>query len=881
MKPPESARRLLSRVFPADVREAVIGDLDEEFHRDIAPARGLRAARRWYWRQALGSVAAALRLRMRERQRTPQPGVSQEGMVSQGWRDIRYALRTWRREPVFALTAMATQALGIAVTTAVAAVAYGVLLRPLPYAEPSRLVQVMEGDRSGNFSYADFVELRAATRAFSHVAGFTGGSRSLMSPSAQAERLPSVEVTDGFFETLGVAPASGRSFSRADMLRQSPAVVILTHRAWVHRFGSNPALLGSTIMLNGTPHGVIGILPPEFEFPLRGTADLWLPLRPSPQQEARGYWHWMDVIARRRADVSDGQVASDLQLVAAARAAADPKWHADARLRAESLTDRIVGAIRPALLILLGAVTLVLLTACANLAGLLLARSGARVREMSVRAAVGAGTGRLVRQLVTESVMLSAAGGLAGLAAAHVLVTAALAAIPPRHRASLPYAEDIGLAPEVIVFSLGLSILTGLIFSVLPALRASRADLTAALRASRTSAPRPERRTHGLLVASEIALALVLLAGTGLLARSVQQLMHVSPGFDPRGLLTMRVALPGARYADAVAVRSLSERLLERLDAVPGVDGVALIDQLPLTGRSNTGVLQHEPPRAVEATVLVRTVSPNYFEVMGIPLLEGRAFTARDRDGAPPVVLVNRSLAAQIFGGASPLGERIWFEFFPGRPRWEISGVVDDEQFDEIDGAPAPVVYFSQPQSPSSGFSLVIRAAQPLAIVDSIRRAAAAIDPELPLYSVITMEEILESSRAMFYRKGMLSLLGVFAISALVLAVVAVYSLLAQAVSTRTREIGIRVALGARRRDVVRMMMVQGMAPAAVGIAAGVAASLAATRALRSMLFGVTPTDFVTLSTAVTVLAAVAAAACLVPTWRAARIDPAVTLRQD
>ncbi len=801
--------------------------------------------------------------------------------MSQTLRDVRYALRMWRREPMFALTAVATQALGIAVGTAVAAVVYGVLLRPLPYEKPAQLVQVMEGDRSGNFSYPDFVELRGSTRAFGLVAGFTGGSRTLTSASTGAERVPMVEVTDGFFETLGMAPAQGRSFSASDMLRQAPPVVIVTHRAWVRRFGSSPSLLGTTITLNGTPHAVVGILPREFEFPLRGTADLWLPLRPSKTQEARGYWHWMDVIARRRATASDEQVASDLQLIAHARATADPKWHADVRLRAVSITERIVGGIRPALLILLGAVGLVLLTACANIAGLLLARSGARTREMSVRAAVGAGTGRLIRQLLTESFILSIAGGLAGLAAAQMLITASLAAIPPRHRASLPYADEIGLTTEVLCFSLVLSMLTGLLFSVLPALRASRGDLTTALRGSRTAAGRGEGKAQWILVAGEVALALVLLAGTGLLARSVQQLMNVSPGFDPRGLLTVRVSLPDGRYPDPPAVVSRTKQLLDGIDAVPGIEGVALIDQLPLTGRSNTGIMQHEPPRPVEPTVLVRTVSPNYFRVMGIPLVAGRAFNDRDTDAAPRAVLVNRALADQVFGGANPLGERIWFEFFPNQPRWEIAGVVDDEQFDEIDRGRIPVVYFSQNQTPSGGFSLVIRSPRPLAVVDDVRRAVAQLDSELPLYSVSTMEQVMEASGAVFYRKAMLALLGIFAMAALVLAVVAVYSLLAQAVSSRTREIGIRIALGARRGDVVRMIMTHGMIPAAAGIVLGLLGSIAATRALQSLLFGVSPTDTIALGAAALLLASVAAAACVIPTWRALRIDPALTLRQE
>ncbi len=874
MRPPSVPRRLLARLLPPSDRRIILDDLDEEF---------ARHGQAWYWLQVVTSVPGALRLRWRAAGR---PGFGQRRalrLLDDVSRDAHFAWRTWRRQPLFAAAAILTQALGIGVSAAVAAMAYDTLVRPLPYAEPSRLVHLFEGAGEGGFSFLDFMHLRLSTRTLSAVVAYSGGSRTLVRPGADPERVPMAEVSDGFFEALGVAPALGRTFLPAETRREAPPVVMLAHGAWVRRFDADPSIVGRTISLDGQSALVVGVLPAGFEFPLRGLAELWLPLRPSRAQEERGYYHWMDVIGRLAPSATPDQVTADLAVIAAARAADDPKWHATVRYRAVALHDLVVGEIRPALLVLIGAVALLLATACANIAGLLLTRSAGRARELSVRAAIGAGTGRLVRQLITESLLLALAGGVLGAALSRWLLQAAVAALPPRQRAVLPHIDQLGVTPGLVLFALGLSVATGVLFSLLPALRWSRHDLARPLRGTRTTTSGPQRRTQAALVAAEIALAFVLLSGAGLLARSVHRLLGVSPGFDMRGLLTMRVSLPGARYAAAAQVLAFYDRLAGRLAAMPAVSGVAASTQLPLQGRGNSGVPAIEGRATVAGggpEVSIRTISANYFDVVGLRLEGGRAFTDADRDGSPRAVVVNHTFAQRVLDGASPLGQRLRFAFL-GTDPFEIVGIVGDEQVEELDRPRTPIVYFAMTQDPSNAFSVVIRADHPVEAAAAARQVMAGIDPALPLYAVATMEQVMERSGAVYFRRVMLALLAVFAAAAVLLASIAIYSLLAQSVSERTREIGVRLALGATRRDVMRLMVASGIAPAGIGMAVGVIGSLATGRALGSLLFDVGPADPLALVGAGALVGAVAISACVLPTWRAVRVDPASTLRHE
>ena len=907
--PPRLARAILSRVLPPAHRDVVIGDLDEEYRRTIVALVGTRRAAFWYWRQSLLSVPSALRLRRRISARAAAP--SEPRATSRVWPelagDLRYAVRSFARQPGFALLTVVTHALGVAVTTAVATIAYAVLLRPLPYADPDRLFHVYEVDRSrqdqpGAMSWQDFLDLREKSRAFSSVAGFSGGSRTLTAYGS-AERVPISEVTDGFFETLGVQPILGRTFDRSHITPGGERVVILGHGAWQRRFGGDASIVGRSISLNTEAHTVIGVLPEAFEFPLRGLTELWLPLVPSRQQVERRYWHWLDAIGRLAPGTTTGQAQADLDTFARGLSAEDPRWHAGALVRFGPLRERIVGNVRPALLVILAAVGLVLVAACASVAGLLIARWSSRTHEMGLRAAIGAGSWRLVRQLLAESLLLSGAGGVVGAAAGYCLLRVFVTTVPRPFLASLPHLDGLTLDPAAVLCALSLSVATGLMVGIAPALAATRtspADSFASLRSSgRTWSGSGQGRARVALVTAQIAFAVVLLTGAALLGRSMWRLLNVSPGFNPGNLLTMRVNLSGGKYNGPEPVRQFHNLLLERLAALPGSSGAATIDQLPLTGRGNTGsvIFDGEAGGADEPSrvVAIRSISANYPEVMGIPLIRGRKFAASDRDSSPRVVLVNRTFAERLSPiahrpspipegarGGDVIGERIVFEFFTGHPRWEIVGVVGDEQFDGLDKELMPVVYFPFAQNSGGAFSIVVRTGNdPAAQTAAVRAAAASIDPGLPLFQLRTMDQIVGQSEAVFMRRQVLSLLSVFAVSALVVSTLGLYGVLAQLVVQRRREIGVRVALGAAGRDVVRLVLRQGLTPAAVGIVVGIAVSLAGAGFARSLLFEVSPSDPLSLMAVAVLLLVVTLVACLVPAWRALRVDPVIALRGD
>ena len=891
--PPRLARAILSRVLPPAHRDVVIGDLDEEYRRTIVALVGTRRAAFWYWRQSLLSVPSALRLRRRTSARAASPG--EPRATSHVWPelagDLRYAVRLFARQPGFALLTVVTHALGVAVTTAVATIAYAVLLRPLPYADPDRLFHVYEVDRSrqdqpGAMSWQDFLDLREKSRAFSSVAGFSGGSRTLTA-SGSAERVPISEVTDGFFETLGVQPILGRTFDRSHITPGGERVVILGHGAWQRRFGGDASIVGRRISLNTEAHTVIGVLPEAFEFPLRGLTELWLPLVPSRQQVERRYWHWLDAIGRLVPGTTTGQAQADLDTFARGLSAEDSRWHAGAIVRFGPLRERIVGNVRPALLVILAAVGLVLVAACASVAGLLIARWSSRTHEMGLRAAIGAGSWRLVRQLLAESLLLSGAGGVVGAAAGYWLLRVFVTTVPRPFLASLPHLDGLTLDPAAVLCALSLSVATGLIVGIAPAVAAARTSPADSLRSSgRTWSGSGQGRARVALVTAQIAFAVVLLTGAALLGRSMWRLLNVSPGFNPGNLLTMRVNLSGDKYNGPEPVRQFHNLLLGRLAAIPGSSGAATIDQLPLTGRGNTGsvIFDGEAGAADEPSrvVAIRSISANYPEVMGIPLIRGRAFAASDRDTSPRVALVNRTFAERLSRGGDVIGERIVFEFFTGRPRWEIVGVIGDEQFDGLDKELMPVVYFPFAQNSGGAFSIVVRTGNdPAAQTAAVRAAAASIDPGLPLFQLRTMDQIVGQSEAVFMRRQVLSLLSVFGVSALAVSTLGLYGVLAQLVVQRRREIGVRVALGAAGRDVVRLVLRHGLTPAAVGIVVGIAVSLAGARFARSLLFEVSPFDPLSLMAVAVLLLVLTLVACLVPAWRALRVDPVTALRGD
>ena len=861
---PRLARWLLQHALPYRDRPAMLGDLDEEF---AARRREGRPATAWYWRQAIGSLPHAVR------RRTPHP--------RQMLADARFTLRLWRRQPAFAVAAIATQAVGIAVTTAVIAVAYAVLVRPLPYRDPDRVILLFEGTgRSGQLSYQDFLDLRRACRGLESLGAYSGGSRTLTVPGQSPERVAMLEVTDGFLESLGVAPAFGRQFTAADLTRGGPNVVILAHETWMRRFGSNPSVVGSNISLNGSPHEVIGILPASFAFPLRGRPELWLPLRPSRIQEERGYMHWMGAIGRPRPDVTLAQLQSELESVARLYAERDPKNHTGTRLRAIPLKDMIVAGVRPTIQALLGGVALVMLVTCATAATLLLSRAAPRRRELTVRTALGATRGRIVGQLLTENLLLAIAGGAIGIAAGHWLLEAFVAGMPLSQRLVLPHFDDPGVGLVVGAAALALSIATGVVFGVIPAWRAARFQDGESLRTVRVTGGPVEGRLRASLVTLQVAIALVLLACAALLGASVRRLLDVPLVTDQQSLVTFRLNLP---VNSRSAIEQFNRHLLEALMAAPGVSSAALINQPPLAGSGNNGTLhvagRPDPVGPDVPVVAIRTISEGYFTTMQVPVVKGRGFTSIDTATSPQVVVINRVLADSVFAGSEPLGQRISFQFLPGE--WQIVGIVDNERFDDVDRPLLPVVYFAMPQDTMGSFTVMLRAIDTGAAVETARAVINRLDPQLPMFGVRTIEQTASDSSALYMRRATLWMLGMFAAASLLLAAMGLYGVLAQSVADRTREIGVRVALGASRGRIAGLILRSGLRSVAIGAVLGIAGTLVASGWLASLLYGIGARDPLVIGAATLVLVAIALIACVVPTRRALAIDPATAVRVD
>jgi predicted permease len=870
MTPPRVPRTLVRWLAAREDRAAIIGDLDEEFARRAAA--GPAPARWWYWTQALASIPAAVGMRWRR-----------AALLVDLGGDVRRAVRVLRREPGFAAAAIVTMALGAGITTGVVSVVEAILLRPLPYANGDRIYAIQETDtvRSGaDVSWWDFNDLSARLRGFSAVAAYSGGSRTLTG-AGPAERLPAIEITPRFFEVLGVTPALGRGFNAADAVRGAAPVVVLSDAAWRRRFGADPAALGRAIVLSGQAHTIVGVLPRTFVFPPRGDPEVWLPLRPSPAQESRRYLHFLNVIASRHPDVSVQAAAGDVRAAAIAWQGSGDAWHASTGLRAVAFRDDMVAGVRPALLVLFGAALLVLLAAATNVSGLVLARASGRAREIGVRAALGATTLRLARQLVVEALCLGAAGSALGLLLGSWAVSTFAAITPARFRAVLPYADNLSVSPRAAAVSILLTGVAVVVAGIVPALRSAR-HTNVLVTGVRATAGRAETRMRGVLVAAQLALAVVLVAGTALLGRSVVKLTKVSTGFEIAGLVSGRLNFPAGRYESRDAMVATVDRILESVRAAPGVRGAEVINQLPLTGTGNTGDFTIVGRASTPSSdPLIRDVTPGYFGLMGIPLVQGRRIQPSDTHAAPRVVVVNRTLAQFYFPDGDAIGHRIVFEFFDGRPRWTIVGVVGDERFGDLDRPMSPVVYFPYAQDPEGGFSLVVRAAAPEAAGDTLRAAIAAIDPELPLYGLRTLERTAAESNAMFLRAIVTRLLAWFSFAALLLGGVGVYGVLSESMTARTREIGVRMALGATRGGIARLVFTAGAMPAFIGLAAGAALTAAAAPALRSLLFGVTLLDIPSLLAVAGLLGTVTLVACAMPAWRAVRLPVTTALRSE
>ena len=803
--------------------------------------------------------------------------------------DIRYGLRVLLRRPAFTIVAVATLALGIGANTAIFSVVNAVLLRTLPYHEPERLVALWETssqhdqevNNRNEVAMGNFLDWRTQQSAFDEIAALTYANVNLTGV-AEPERIQGAVVTTNLFSLLGVQPGTGRGFLAEEEKPESPRTVIVSNELWQRRFGSDPDLVGKTLTLNGNQVTVVGIMPPafEFEFPITRQVEMWLPMRIAASNTDRQS-HYLYVVGRLSRGVSVEQAQAGMNVLISQLQQQYPKTNSDRGANVVPLHQQLVGNVQPYLRVLFAAVGFVLLIACANVASLLLARVTARHKEVAIRMAIGASRWRVIRQLLTESILLSTLGGVAGLLLAYWETDLLVALTPP----DVPRLGEIGLHGPVFAWTLGISIITGVLFGLAPALGASKPDLNESLKEGGRSIAGPGRsRMRNLLVVSEIALALILLIGAGLMIKSFARLQHVSPGFDPKNLMTMNISLPRQKYRENQQISSFFDQLLERVRSVPGVETVGGIDPLPMSGSDGTTgfVVEGAPPRAVgdRPEVGERTITPDYFLTMRIPLLKGRAFNERDREDAPRAVIVNQALANRFWPNEEAIGKRLGFRSADPQLWHEVVGIVGNVKHRRLDADPKPELYFPYSQYPGNFMTLVARtSADPLNAIPAIRNQVLALDPDQPVFDIKTMDERLSKSVAV--SRFIMFLLGVFAALATLLAAVGIYGLMAYTVSQRTHEIGVRMALGAGAADVVSLVLKQGLKLVLAGVGIGVAGSLALTRLMESLLFEVSATDPLTFALISAVLTGVALAACFVPARRATRVDPMIALRYE
>jgi putative ABC transport system permease protein len=802
-------------------------------------------------------------------------------------RDVRHAWRLLRRQPAFTVVAILTLALGVGTTTAVFTVVNGVLLRPLPYRDPSRLVMLFYGHR-GDVSpwlsppnVRDYVGPSGAFAGSAAVAPITVNLTGLGDP----ERLQGAKVSWNYFNVLGVSMALGRAFAEGDAQGDGNQIV-LSDGLWRRRFGGRPDVVNSTTTLDGHDVTIVGVAPAAVKFP--AAAEFWQPLIFNPRDlapAARGA-QWVQVLARLKDAVSPGQATTALQTMADRLATEFPETEKDATLLATPLHERIVGDIRPTLVILFGAVVLVLLIACANVANLLLVRGLARGREVAVRAALGASRRQLIAQLLTESLVLGLLGGAAGAGVAFFVVRAVVLLGP----ASIPRLPNLSVDLPVLAFGLAITFVTSIACGLTPALAVSgrSTDRAFALSSGRAVGATGSGARR-LLVISELAGAAMLLVGAGLLLRSYVQLQRVEPGFDPQGVTTFSVSLPVARYADPASPRSFVSALLSRLSAEPGVESTAVAMGLPFTSDLNviTG-FRHEaqaaPDSASMPTASLRIVTPDYFKTMKIPILDGRPFDNRDTATSPEVVLVNQRTARRYFPGENPVGQQIRVGAELAREARNgpkaIVGVVSDVKYGGLDEDTPAEIYLPYEQHPVDAFTVAVRtSADRIASMASLRHDVAGLDPLLPLANYEGLPALVDASLA--ERRFTMLVILTFAAIAVALAVIGVYAVLAYLVAQRRREIGLRLAIGASPSDVVWLFVREGAALTLVGLGAGLAGALAAGRLMSALLFGVTPADPATLTSVVCALAGAAACATYVPARRAAGIDPNEALKAE
>jgi predicted permease len=806
--------------------------------------------------------------------------------------DIRYALRMLMKKPAFTAVAVLSIALGIAANATVFSVVNATLLKPLPYKEAERIMLVWgasngEGvlNERNQVSATDVADFRSRNSVFEDVATYTGWNP-IWSGTGEAERIPAMQVGDGYFKVMKGEPLLGRVFSEEDQQDGKDFVIILSHGLWQRHFASDPNVIGKSVLLNGRSYTIVGVMPADFR-PLPSTlvspeAQFYRPVAETYDNEERSSRH-LRAIARLKQDASIERAQSELSIIAERLEQSYPGSNKGRGVHLASITEDTVGNIRPTLVTLLGAVAFVLLVACANVANLLLARSTARQKEMAIRLSLGASRRQIVQQLLIESLMLALAGGLCGL----ILAMWGTGLVEGVARQLNPLLKTIPIDWRVVGFTFVLSVFTGIIFGLAPAWQTAKTDLNESLKEGgrNAGAGASRNRLRGALVILEVAMTLVLLVGAGLLIKTVFKLYNVDTGFNPANVLTMNIGLPQAKYPKRENYIAFYKQLLERVKTLPGVKAAGISSVLPLSGNfDGRGLVveDHPVPRGEEISVDLYVITPDYLRAMETPLLKGRALSEQDSDSAPKVALINETMSRALWANDEPLGKRVKFPGSEKNPQeWRtIVGIVRDVAQYGLDEKPPMQMYLPHEQFPTSFNSLAVKTElKPEKMMAAVRNEILAVDGEQAAFNVTTLGTLYADSIAL--RRFFMLVLIVFAGLALSLASVGIYGVISYSVSQRTHEIGIRMALGAQRRDILQLVIKQGMLLAVIGVAIGLTAAFALSQVMEKLLFGVSATDALTFSTVALILTGVAMVACLVPARRAARTDPMVALRYE
>jgi predicted permease len=868
-------RRLVRALFPEDFRADYESEMARTFtaqQRDAASSGGLM---RLWWDTLVGLARTAPREH-----------------VAQLRQDVAYALRMMHRGPAFTAIAIVTLAVGIGANTAIFSVVHAVLLRPLPYANPDSTVIVqnlLDGTRDYGFSNPEFLDARERLRSL-EIGAFASGSVNITGRS-EPERLQSAYVTAAVLPVLGVNPTLGRGFRLEEELPGRDSVLILTDDLWRRLFNGSFDALGQSLTLNGRPHTIIGVLPPGFVMPdefraiQRSAILLPLTLDPAAPRDQRGS-HFLTAVGRYRDGYSAAQAQAELDALIGAFKRENPgEYEAPYRAALSPIRTEIIGEVRRPLLLMFGAVGLVLLIACANVANLLLARGQVRAREIAVRKALGASHARLVRQVLTESLVLAGLAAVGGVLLARSIVTLVVRSAP-----DIPRVADVGLDPIVLAFTGGIAAVTAIVFGSLPAMQLAHKDVGPHVHSARGGRTALGQRTRAALVTAQIALALVLLVGAGLLIQSFSRLLRVPSGFNPERVLTLQLSVPLEGYRERDRVVRFFEQLLDGVRASPGIVSAGAVAGLPLQAQRGDWdfYLEGETPgpHGSDRPTDWQVVTPGYFETMGVRLVGGRFLSARDRADSPSVVLINETLARTFFANRNPIGRQIRMSG-DDRPWMTIVGVVADVRQDGLDARPQAEVYMPHSQftpfwrdTTLRTFTITVKTVgDPAQAAPTVRQQVRALDPDLPVSTVITMEDVV--ARSVAERRLHMLLLGTFALIAVILAVVGTYGVLAYQITERTREFGVRMALGAKAGDILRMVIRQGMMPALAGVVIGLAGATLVTRLLTSLLFETEPLDPTTFAATAALVLTAALIACCLPARRATQVDPSTALRVE